>query len=167
MKKTAPFRREKRAAGAGAVVVALAGVATLISGGADAGQIDSVTFFPLQTGMSESEMLIRAGSPDLVTTPGGERVEALFGEIGAETSGRTAFDVSGTISVSNTTLWHYLPDRSKHDPQLTIITMKGAGFPISSATRSASGRDCRSLRQLPPILRPATVRSCGGVCNAH
>ena len=62
MKKTAPFRREKRAAGAGAVVVALAGVATLISGSADAGQIDSATFFPLQTGMSESEILIRARS---------------------------------------------------------------------------------------------------------
>ena len=123
MKNSAPFQRERRAAGAGAGVVAPAGFATLSSGGADAGQIDSATFFLLQTGMSESEILIRAGSPDLVTTPGGERVEALCGEIGAETSGRTAFDVSGTISVSSSTLWHYLPDRSKHDPRLTIITM--------------------------------------------
>lgn len=125
MKNAARIRVQLRATGAHAVVFGLSAFAVLASGKAGAGQIDSATFFLLRTGMSESEILIRAGSPDLVTTPGGERVEVISGSIGEGMSGRNGFDVFRKLRISHTTLWHYIPDRSEYDPHLTIITMKG------------------------------------------
>jgi hypothetical protein len=107
------------------VVFALTGFAMLAAGKTDASQIDSATFFLLRTGMSESDILIRAGSPDLVTMAGGERVEVISGSVGEEITGRAGFDVSRTVSFSNIMLWHYIPDRSEFDPHLTVITMKG------------------------------------------
>ncbi len=81
-------------------------LAACVSAAANAGQIDAATLFLLQPGMSQAEVLVRAGPPDLVHPPG----------------------VAATAVVARDGFtqerWHYIPDRSEHDPHLTVITMR-------------------------------------------
>ncbi len=92
-----------------------------------AGQLDSATYFGLARGMSESELLVRAGQPDLITSPGGEII-----------SQRTAVTVPDDpdprlrlIGYRQTSRfierkdYHYIPDYTEHDPHLTIVSLRG------------------------------------------
>ncbi len=78
--------------------------------GAGAGQLDLYTFNNLRRGMPESEVLLRAGPPDLVTAQGGTIL---------------ARDWDGTAleSAASVKRLHYLPGPREHDPQLTIVTV--------------------------------------------
>ncbi|MDX1513927.1 MAG: hypothetical protein R3174_09310 [Gammaproteobacteria bacterium] len=84
----------------------------------EAGQIQSSVYYRLDSGMEDSEVLILAGPPDLVTSPGGEVIQ-LHGGV-AE-----GFHGARGIRSSGVSRWHYVPDASEHDPYLTIITVKG------------------------------------------
>jgi hypothetical protein len=71
--------------------------------------MDIATYNALGRGMPESEVLLRAGEPDLVTAPGGEVLaRGAWGGAVLDTGPRIRF--------------HYLPGRGEHDPWLTIIT---------------------------------------------
>lgn len=73
-------------------------------------QMDITTFNGLRRGMPESEVLLRAGPPDLVTEPGGAILA--YGDYG------------GSVLVGSSRVeLHYMPDSSDHDPQLTIVTL--------------------------------------------
>ena len=75
-----------------------------------AGQIDTGTFNGLRRGMAESEVLIRAGEPDMVTEVGGGVLT--WGDYGARVvDGATRFRL------------HYIPGPEEQDPWLTIITL--------------------------------------------
>ena len=80
--------------------------AACVSATAGAGQIDAPTLYLLRSGMSSAEVLVRAGPPDLVDPPG---------VAGTAVVARDGFSVER---------WHYIPDRSEHDPHLTVITMR-------------------------------------------
>lgn len=102
-------------------------VAVLGAGSASvsrAAQIDAATFFLIENGMEESEVLIRAGAPDLVTSPGGEVFEVLDGSLVTSSGGSQEFDSVRSIHTAAVRRWHYIPDTSEHDPHLTVITMK-------------------------------------------
>lgn len=105
MRSSAHSERQKRAIAARKLVSRLALLGVLAPGAAAAGQIDATTLFLLRPGMPESEVLVRAGAPDLVSPPG---------------SGGVRIISSNAAAVER---WHYIPDRSEHDPHLTIITM--------------------------------------------
>jgi hypothetical protein len=85
---------------------AVALFAALAAGCVAAGQMSLETFGNLRRGMLESEVVLRAGPPDLVTSPEGDVV--VFGE--------------GIYGPSVREL-HYLPDSAEHDPQLTVVTI--------------------------------------------
>jgi len=104
--------------------VAVGFLAAVSAGLTQAGQIDSSVLFRLRTGMAESEVLVRAGPPDLVTSPGDEAVEFRSGAEVQDAEGNIAFDTFERINVAAVRRWHYIPDASEHDPHLTIITMK-------------------------------------------
>ena len=74
---------------------------------AAAGQMPLEVFGNLRRGMPESEVLLRAGAPDLVTSPDGEVFAYGFGSVGPEVREL-----------------HYVPEASDHDPQLTIVTIR-------------------------------------------
>lgn len=99
-------------------------LAAVSAGLTQAGQIDSSVLFMLRTGMAESEVLVRAGPPDLVTSPGDEAIEVRSGAEVQDAEGNIAFDTFERINVAAVRRWHYIPDASEHDPHLTIITMK-------------------------------------------
>lgn len=86
-----------------------------------AGQIDSSTFFALRRGMAESEIYIRAGPPDLVTSPGGEVIERESGVIDPRSG---IIDTTRTIDAPTIKQLHYIPGLEEHDPHLTIITIR-------------------------------------------
>lgn len=82
----------------------------LAAGAVQAGQIDTGTFNALRRGMDESEVLIRAGEPDMVTEVGGGVLA--WSDYGARiVEGATRFRL------------HYIPGPEEHDPWLTIITV--------------------------------------------
>ena len=92
--------------------------------GVTAGQIASGDYFTLKRGMSESEVLVRVGPPDLVTRPGREATVL---------RSRTLLDVPGEGLVHGTLErysapeikeLHYIPDHAEHDPHLTVITIR-------------------------------------------
>lgn len=103
--------------------LALAGL-LLAAGPARAAQLDAATFFLIETGMEESEVLIRAGAPDLVTSPGGETFEVIDGSLVTGVDGDRDFDAVRSVHTAAVRRWHYIPDSSEHDPHLTVITMK-------------------------------------------
>jgi hypothetical protein len=105
----------------GAVVTVFAAVS---SAAVQAGQIDTSVLIMLRTGMDESEVLVRAGPPDLVTSPGGEAFEVFSGSAVEGPDGDVAFDSFRSINTAAVRRWHYIPDSSEHDPHLTVITMK-------------------------------------------
>ena len=89
-----------------------------------AGQIDSSAFFHLQRGMSESEVLVRAGPPDLVTSPGTEAVEIKHGLVDQGEEGQVTFDSFRRTRIPTIARWHYVPDPGETDPFITIITFR-------------------------------------------
>jgi hypothetical protein len=90
-----------------------------------AGQLDITTFNTLRRGMSESEVLVRAGPPDLIE------------DVGVRSADRGAALVRGGVNQvdvirfrnnrieSNVKQLHYIPGPGEHDPQLTVITITG------------------------------------------
>ena len=75
------------------------------SAGLQAGQIDTRTYTLLDTGMSESEVISRAGPPDMVTD------EGFVGTLGG-----------GLLAIRKL---HYVPGPEEQDPYLTVITIVG------------------------------------------
>jgi hypothetical protein len=90
----------------------------------EAGQIDSSAFFLLRRGMSESEVLVRAGPPDLVTSPGQEVVEVNRGRVDRGDDGDVSFDTFRRTRIPTISSWHYVPDSGETDPFITIITFR-------------------------------------------
>lgn len=89
-----------------------------------AGQIDSSAYFHLRRGMSESEVLVRAGPPDLVTSPGTEAVEVKRGMVEQGDDGEVTFDSFRRTRIPTITRWHYVPGSGETDPFITIITFR-------------------------------------------
>jgi hypothetical protein len=101
------------------------GIALLFSATLSAGQIDSSAYFHLRRGMSESEVLVRAGPPDLVTSPGQEAVEVKHGVVGRGDDGDVNFDSFRRTRIPTLSSWHYVPGAGETDPFITIITFRG------------------------------------------
>ena len=108
-----------------ALQVPLLGVGVLVSASAMAGQIDSSAYFHLRRGMSESEVLVRAGPPDLVTSPGQEAVEVRSGVVEQGDDGDVSFDSFRRTRIPTLASWHYVPGPGETDPFITIITFRG------------------------------------------
>ena len=108
-----------------ALLVPLLGVGVLVSASAVAGQIDSSAYFHLRRGMSESEVLVRAGPPDLVTSPGQEAVEVRSGVVEQGDDGDVSFDSFRRTRIPTLASWHYVPGPGETDPFITIITFRG------------------------------------------
>lgn len=119
MLKPAPIRMLPTA-----LVVSAMGLALALAGPAAAGQIDSSAFFHLQRGMSESEVLVRAGPPDLVTSPGTEAIEVKHGLVDQGEDGQVTFDSFRRTRIPTVARWHYVPDPGETDPFITIITFR-------------------------------------------
>jgi hypothetical protein len=92
---------------------------------AEAGQIDSSAYFHLRRGMSESEVLVRAGPPDLVTSPGLEAVEVRRGMVDRGDDGEVSFDTFRRTRIPTIAQWHYVPGPEETDPFITIVTFRG------------------------------------------
>lgn len=107
-----------------ACLPAVLGAVVLFSPALWAGQIDSSAFFQLQRGMSESEILVRAGPPDLVTSPGQEAVEVKRGVVSRGSKGDVSFDSFLRTRIPTIAQWHYIPGPGETDPFITIVTFK-------------------------------------------
>ena len=108
-----------------AVLVSVVGVGVLLSASAIAGQVDSSAYFHLRRGMSESEVLVRAGPPDLVTSPGQEAVEVRHGVVDQGNDGDVSFDSFRRARIPTLASWHYVPSPGETDPFITIVTFRG------------------------------------------
>ena len=108
---------------AAAVLAPLTIILSLFSSLAGAGQIDSSAYFHLRQGMSESEVLVRAGPPDLVTSPGQEAIEVNNGVVDRGEDGEVTFDTFRRTRIPTLTRWHYVPGPGETDPFITIITV--------------------------------------------
>ena len=106
------------------ILVSLLGIAALLPTLASAGQIDSSAYFHLRRGMSESEVLIRAGPPDLVTSPGVEAVEVKHGLVDRGDDGEVTFDSFRRTRIPTLSRWHYVPGPGETDPFITIVTFR-------------------------------------------
>jgi hypothetical protein len=104
--------------------VPLLGVAVIFPPLVSAGQIESSAFFLLRRGMSESEVLVRAGPPDLVTSPGQEAIEVKRGVVDRGDDGDVSFDSFRRTRIPTIASWHYVPDSGETDPFITIITFR-------------------------------------------
>lgn len=92
------------------------------AGSAGAAQMDIETFNNLRRGMLESEVLLRAGAPDLITAPGGYVASyGLAGTTLAYAGARVEF--------------HYLPDANDHDPWLTVVVLSGGRISALERTK--------------------------------
>jgi hypothetical protein len=109
----------------GALAVLLALPAGVRSPGAHAGQIESAIYFSIRRGMTDGEVLVRAGSPDLVTSPGLESVEVRSGMVARPGKGEETFSEFRRTRAPTIERWHYIPGYEEHDPYLTIITFRG------------------------------------------
>jgi len=116
-----PFSRH---AGAAVLAALLAALWAALPWPATAGQIESYAYFLLRRGMSESEVLVRAGPPDLVTSPGLEAVEVRRGMVERD-GDEVAFDEFRRTRIPTITRWHYVPGSGETDPFITIITFRG------------------------------------------
>ena len=112
-------RRRRRLRAAGCISLLAAGYAL-------AGQLDSATYFALDRGMSESEVLVRAGPPDLVTHPGGEViVDRRAVRLASDDPRLTLLRDGERVRQVTVKQFHYIPDHREHDPHLTVITLRG------------------------------------------
>ena len=105
-------------------LVALFGGSVFVPPSVDAGQIDSSAYFHLRRGMSESEVLVRAGPPDLVTSPGLEAVEVRSGVVDRGDDGEVTFDSFRRTRIPTLSSWHYVPGPGETDPFITIVTFR-------------------------------------------
>ena len=107
-----------------AALVPVLGIAVFLPPSAGAGQIESSAYFTLRRGMSESEVLVRAGPPDLVTSPGLEAVEVKSGRVDRGDDGEVSFDSFRRTRIPTLSRWHYVPGPEVTDPFITIITFR-------------------------------------------
>jgi hypothetical protein len=107
-----------------AILAPLLAVAGVVPPSAHAGQIESAAYFHLKRGMSESEVLVRAGPPDLVTSPGLEAVEVKHGVVDRGEDGDVTFDSFRRTRIPTISRWHYIPGSGETDPFITIITFR-------------------------------------------
>jgi hypothetical protein len=107
-----------------ALLVPVVGLGVFLSASAMAGQIDSSAYFHLRRGMSESEILVRAGPPDLVTSPGQEVVQVRHGVVDRGDDGDVSFDSFQRTRIPAISSWHYVPDPDETDPFITIVTFR-------------------------------------------
>jgi hypothetical protein len=107
-----------------AALTPLAIILGLFFSSVDAGQIDSSAYFHLRQGMSESEVLVRAGPPDLVTSPGQEAIEVNNGVVDRGEDGEVTFDTFRRTRIPTLTRWHYVPGPGETDPFITIILFR-------------------------------------------
>jgi hypothetical protein len=105
-------------------LVSLLAMAGLLPPLASAGQIESSAYFHLRQGMSESEVLVRAGPPDLVTSPGVEAVEVKHGVVEQGDNGEVTFDSFRRTRIPTLSRWHYVPGPGETDPFITIVTFR-------------------------------------------
>jgi hypothetical protein len=105
-------------------LVPLLAIAGLFAQSASAGQIESSAYFHLRRGMSESEVLVRAGPPDLVTSPGVEAVEVKHGLVERRDDGEVTFDSFRRTRIPTLSRWHYVPGPGETDPFITIVTFR-------------------------------------------
>ena len=75
--------------------------------------------------MNESELLIRAGQPDLITYPGVVARETTIGGTVVDDAGNTSALRYRRTDIPQVKQYHYIPDKSEHDPFLTVITVRG------------------------------------------
>jgi hypothetical protein len=108
-----------------ALLVPVVGLGVFLSASAMAGQIDSSAYFHLRRGMSESEVLVRAGPPDLVTSPGQEAVQVRRGVVEKGDDGDVTFDSFLRTRIPTLASWHYVPGPGETDPFITIVTFRG------------------------------------------
>ena len=91
-----------------------------------AGQLKSSIYYALDRGMSESELLVRAGEPDLVTYPGGVVISrrSAVGAVGGDD--RRLGLIGGVERTRYIEIkeYHYIPDYTEHDPHLTVVTLR-------------------------------------------
>jgi len=106
------------------ILVPLLAMAALFPHSASAGQIASAAYFHLRQGMSESEVLVRAGPPDLVTSPGVEAVEVKHGLVERGDDGEVTFDSFRRTRIPTLSRWHYVPGPGETDPFITIVTFR-------------------------------------------
>ena len=107
-----------------AILVPLFAITGVVPPSAHAGQIESSAYFHLKRGMSESEVLVRAGPPDLVTSPGLEAVEINHGVVDRGDDGEVTFDAFRRTRIPTISRWHYVPGTEESDPFITIITFR-------------------------------------------
>ncbi len=105
-------------------LVPLLAIAGLFAQSVSAGQIESSAYFHLRRGMSESEVLVRAGPPDLVTSPGVEAVEVKHGLVEQGDDGEVTFDSFRRTRIPTLSRWHYVPGPGETDPFITIVTFR-------------------------------------------
>jgi len=96
------------------------GAGLAASATAGAGQMDIATFNLLRPGMSEAEVLVRAGPPDLDTSVAVESVERERGFVSDD-----EVDLLTRKRVVPVKELHYIPGPGEHDPHLTIVTIRG------------------------------------------
>ena len=125
---------------------------------AEAGQIDSSAYFHLRRGMSESEVLVRAGPPDLVTSPGLEAVEVNRGMVDRGDDGEVSFDTFRRTRIPTIAQWHYVPGPEETDPFITIITFRGGEIWELERTKVFS-------RYKPKSSASASERTAGTVSD--
>ena len=107
-----------------AALVPLLAISGFLAPAVGAGQIESSAYFYLRRGMSESEVLVRAGPPDLVTSPGLEAVEVNSGRVDRGDDGEISFDSFRRTRIPTLSRWHYVPGPEEADPFITIITFR-------------------------------------------
>lgn len=89
-----------------------------------AGQIDTATFNTLRRGMSEGEVMARAGEPDRVSQPGEVSTVREFRDVTPRGDGGVNVDVRREVDFPVVQRWHYIPDSTEHDPHLTVIVFR-------------------------------------------
>ena len=137
-----------------------------------AGQIDSATFFMMRRGMSESEILVRAGAPDLVTLPGGRSVELERSSVVEGDDGSLRFTGFRRADDSVIERWHYVPADHEPDPFITVVSIRGGKVWEIERTKvftrhrldpnleaAASARDSRSAKSDHEVMAQRLERT--------
>lgn len=141
-----------------ATLVPLLGIWAVVPALVYAGQIESSAYFHLRRGMSESEVLVRAGPPDLVTSPGLEAVEVKHGMVDRGADGAVNFDSFRRTRIPTISQWHYVPGAEETDPFITIVTFRGGEIWELERTKVFS-------RHKPKSTEPGSDREASGVTD--
>ena len=91
---------------------------------APAAQMDLSTFNLLRMGMTESEVLVRAGLPDLDTSIALESLEteSVVTDVADNTRLVGLIRHGRLLAIKEL---HYIPGPDEHDPHLTVVTIRG------------------------------------------